>query len=103
MKNNINIVLIGMPSAGKTTIGRCLEEKLGKRYIDMDDEIIKPSNLPIGTMTDEDIATAESGHEFIFELTQEPLRYIRIVLESTWGGTTFTHPTEVDVYGEVVQ
>lgn len=69
----------------------------------MDGEIIKPSNLPIGTMTDEDIATAESGHEFIFELTQEPLRYIRIVIESTWGGTTFTHPTEVDVYGEVVQ
>lgn len=69
----------------------------------MDGEIIKPSNLPIGTMTDEDMATAESGHEFIFELTQEPLRYIRIVIHSTWGGTTFTHPAEVDVYGEVVQ
>ena len=33
-----NIVLIGMPSAGKTTIGKVLEEKLGKRYVDMDDE-----------------------------------------------------------------
>ena len=47
MKNNINIVLIGMPSAGKTTIGKRLEEKLGKRYIDMDDEIIKYANMSI--------------------------------------------------------
>lgn len=69
----------------------------------MDSEIVKPSNLPLGTMTDEDLVAAESGHEFIFELTQEPLRYIRIVVNSTWGGTTFTHPTEVDIYGEVVQ
>lgn len=69
----------------------------------MDSEITKPSNLPIGTMTDEDVIAAEDGAEFIFELTQEPLRYIRIVIHSTWGGTSFTHPTEVDVYGEVVQ
>ncbi len=68
----------------------------------MDAEVIKPSGSPTGTVTDEDMAAAGEGHEFVFELTQEPLRYVRIVVHSTWEGTTFTHPAEVDVFGEVV-
>lgn len=66
----------------------------------MDCEIIKPSGSPSGTVTDEDIAVAEEGHEFVFDLAQEPIRYLRIVILSTWGGTTFTHPAEVDIYGQ---
>lgn len=69
----------------------------------MDCEIIKPSGSPSGTVTDEDMAVAGEGHEFVFELSQEPVRYIRIEILSTWGGTTFTHPADVDVYGEVIQ
>ena len=40
LKDRCNIVLIGMPSAGKTTIGKMLEEKLGKEFFDLDDMII---------------------------------------------------------------
>lgn len=40
LKDRCNIVLIGMPSAGKTTIGKMLEEKLGKEFFDLDDIII---------------------------------------------------------------
>ena len=69
----------------------------------MDCEIIKPSGSPSGTVTDEDMAAAREGHEFVFELSQEPIRYIRIEILSTFGGTTFTHPADVDVYGELVQ
>ena len=36
-----NIVLIGMPGAGKTSVGRTLAEKLGKRFIDLDETIEK--------------------------------------------------------------
>lgn len=36
-----NIVLIGMPSSGKTTVGKALAELTGKRFVDSDDEIIK--------------------------------------------------------------
>ncbi len=36
-----NLVLIGMPSCGKTTIGRALAKKTGKRCIDTDEEIVK--------------------------------------------------------------
>lgn len=36
-----NIVLIGMPSAGKTTIGKLVSSKLDKEFYDSDDEITK--------------------------------------------------------------
>lgn len=34
-----NIVLIGMPGSGKTTLGKALSESLGKKFIDTDDII----------------------------------------------------------------
>lgn len=36
-----NIVLIGMPGSGKSTIGTMLSRKLGMKYIDMDQHIEK--------------------------------------------------------------
>jgi hypothetical protein len=65
--------------------------------------IIKPSGSPVGTNTDEDVAALKAGHEFSFDLSQVPLRYIRIRILDTWGGSTFTHPAEVTFYGEVVE
>lgn len=35
-----NIVLIGMPGSGKTTVGKALSEKLGKAFVDTDDIIV---------------------------------------------------------------
>lgn len=34
-----NIVLIGMPGSGKTTIGKIIADKLSRRFIDLDEEI----------------------------------------------------------------
>ena len=65
--------------------------------------IVKPSGSPSGTVTDEDVTAAEEGHEFAFELSQEPIRYIRISILNTWGGSSFCHPADVDIYGEVVE
>lgn len=67
----------------------------------MDCEMIKPSGLPVGTSNDEDLALAEEGHEFAFPLDLPPARYVRVKILSTWEGTTFTHPAEIDVFGEV--
>ena len=42
-----NIVLIGMPGCGKSTIGRILAETLGKQFIDADVEIVRKAGISI--------------------------------------------------------
>ena len=42
-----NIVLIGMPSSGKTTVGRILAEKCGKELANTDEYIVKKIGMPI--------------------------------------------------------
>lgn len=42
-----NIVLIGMPCSGKTTIGKRLSEITGKTFVDTDDEIVKKIGMSI--------------------------------------------------------
>ena len=39
LKEKQNIVLIGMPGSGKSTIGKALAERLGRDFIDTDDMI----------------------------------------------------------------
>lgn len=43
----INIVLIGMPSAGKSTIGRKVATKLGRELFDCDKEAALRAGMPI--------------------------------------------------------
>lgn len=42
-----NLVLIGMPGCGKTTIGKAVAKALGKQFIDSDEEIVKQSGITI--------------------------------------------------------
>ncbi|MEA4917688.1 DUF5000 domain-containing lipoprotein [Proteiniphilum sp.] len=69
----------------------------------MDCEIVKPSGSPGGTVTDLDMEAARNGHEFAFDLSQPPMRYVRILFLSTWGGTSYVHPAEIAFYGEEQQ
>ena len=39
-RDMLNVALIGMPSSGKSTVGRALAEKLGKKFIDLDEETV---------------------------------------------------------------
>ena len=41
-----NIVLVGMPGCGKSTVGKTLAEKLGKEFADCDEELAKLGETP---------------------------------------------------------
>lgn len=47
LKQKNNIILTGMPSSGKTTIGKLLSQKTGKLFVDTDDEIVKKIGMDI--------------------------------------------------------
>ena len=42
-----NIVLVGMPGCGKSTVGRLLAELSGKTLVDLDEEIVRRAGKPI--------------------------------------------------------
>lgn len=42
-----NIVLIGMPASGKTTLGKILAKKLGRRFVDTDELIVEKIGMEI--------------------------------------------------------
>ena len=44
-----NIVLIGMPSSGKSTVGKLISSELGLDFADSDDEIVKKTGMSIPT------------------------------------------------------
>ena len=47
LRDKLNIVLIGMPSSGKTTIASILQERLGYETYEMDDIITGEIKMPI--------------------------------------------------------
>jgi hypothetical protein len=51
-------------------------------------ENIKPSGLPLGTLTDDDRAAARRGDELVFNYNEHTARYIRIQCTRNWNGNT---------------
>ena len=69
-RDMLNVALIGMPSSGKSTVGRALAERLGKKFIDLDEEIVKTAGCSIP-----DIFAAEGEDGFRARETAETRRF----------------------------
>ncbi|WP_080905467.1 DUF5000 domain-containing lipoprotein [Parabacteroides sp. Marseille-P3160] len=65
-----------------------------------DFEVIKPSGLPLGQVTDEDKAAQDAGFEFTFEQGVGEIRYVRFVVKETWARTAAMHINEVSFFGD---
>ena len=71
-RDMLNIALIGMPSCGKTTLGRLLAKSLGRTFVDLDEEIVKTDGRSIP-----DIFSAEGEDGFRARETAEARRFGR--------------------------
>ena len=47
LRKKENLVLIGMPGSGKSTVGKLLAERMGRQFYDTDELIVKKAGLPI--------------------------------------------------------
>ncbi len=81
--NKENIVLIGMPSSGKTTVGKILSEKLNKPFFDSDVEIEKLEDKTVSDIfkNNGEAYFRKIENKVIFELSKKNSSII-----STGGG-----------------
>ena len=66
----LNIALVGMPSCGKSTLGRLLAKQLGRPFIDLDEEVVKADGRSIP-----DIFAAEGEDSFRAKETAQIARF----------------------------
>ncbi len=82
-KEKENIVLIGMPTSGKTTVGKIIAEKTGKEFIDIDEEIVRLFGRPIPDIFKE---LGESGFREIEKNVTETISGRQNAVIATGGG-----------------
>ena len=82
-KQKENIVLIGMPSSGKTTIGIELSKLLNKEYVDTDSLIEEKINMPISNFLTKD---NENDFRDIEEEVTKNVSKLNNKIISTGGG-----------------
>ncbi len=65
-----------------------------------DFESVKPSGLPLGEVSDEDLEYAQvKGEEWNVDSEAPALRYIRFVAQETWGQAALVQMMELTMYG----
>ena len=78
-----NIVLIGMPTCGKTTIGKKLAKELNKTFVDIDTLIEEEIQMPISEFLNKD---NEKDFRDIEEKVVERIAKMNNLIISTGGG-----------------
>ncbi len=67
-----NIVLTGMPSSGKSTVGKCLAKKLGMNFMDTDAVILEKTNRPLKEIV------AEEGLDAFLRIQEETVLGLKL-------------------------
>ncbi len=95
LENQLNLVAIGLPGSGKTTIMRRYAYELGMDFIDTDEETEKRMGMKIN----EALSESTMGEEYFSAMEQESVREIgrrRHKVIATGGGTAM-NPINRDV------
>lgn len=98
----MHVYLIGMPGAGKSTVGRVLAAKLGRTFVDLDAAIEKMAGLTIPEIFD------RQGEAYFRQLESEALKTLSVTREklvvATGGGTPcfFNNSAVMQQYGTVL-
>lgn len=82
-KDKMNIVLIGMPSSGKTTVGKAISEKLCKDFTDSDEGIVRSAGKSIPDIF------ADDGESIFRSIEKEVIKTLSMKnsqIISTGGG-----------------
>lgn len=56
-----------------------------------------------GGTADEDAQHLLDGDEFTFKLEDPPVRYVRFLVNETWGNTGFIHFAEIEFWGQEIK
>ena len=91
-----NIVLIGMPASGKSTIGKLLSKKINYEYYDADKYLERKENVKISTLF------SEKGEEYFRNLETKYLKELSQkngIIISTGGGAV-KHEKNMQILGE---
>ena len=96
LKEKQNIVLIGMPASGKTTVGKALAESLGRSFFDSDEEIVKREGIAVSEIF------AVKGEEYFRKCESEVIKELSALQSSViaTGGGAVLNPRNTDLLKE---
>lgn len=64
-------------------------------------ESYKPSGLPLGELTNEDIEYIQNGEEFPVDISVPAFKYFRVYVTESWVGSHFAHIIEFPLWGSI--
>lgn len=94
-----SIVLVGMPGSGKTTVGRELAKRLGRRFVDSDQEIEARTGVRIPTIFE---IEGEDGFRERETQTLDALTLEPALVLATGGGAVIRPENRVLLAGRCV-